>query len=131
MTATYEGARDSIAAINTLINDEGSGSDNAQMLRTLLLRLRDGGWTDADLRDEFDREYAPEGIDFNSARWMRDLLNAAWRGVYDSPWLRESITGWALSLSLCPLHFVDYAICFDDEDAECTLIRTIHPAHDS
>lgn len=44
---------------------------------------------------------------------------------------RETLTEIALSLSLCPLHFIDYAICFDDNDAECAPIRTIHPSHDT
>lgn len=37
----------------------------------------------------------------------------------------------ALDLSLCPLHFIDYAACFDDDDAECAAIRTCFPSHDS
>lgn len=44
---------------------------------------------------------------------------------------RESVTQLALELSICPLHFIDYAICFDDEDEECKAIRQIHPSHDS
>lgn len=44
---------------------------------------------------------------------------------------RESVTQLALELSLCPLHFIDYSICFDDADEECKAIRQIHPAHDS
>lgn len=45
--------------------------------------------------------------------------------------LIELITELALSLSLCPLHRIDYAICFDDENAECAQIRMIHPTHDT
>lgn len=44
---------------------------------------------------------------------------------------REQLTELALSHSLCPLHLIDYAICFDDDDAECAPIRTIHPSHDT
>jgi len=43
----------------------------------------------------------------------------------------EQITEFALQLSLCPLHRIDYAICFDDNDAECAQIRAIHPSHDT
>jgi hypothetical protein len=46
-------------------------------------------------------------------------------------WGRDTITELALEASLCPLHFVDYAICFDDEDPECSQIRVIHPSHDT
>jgi hypothetical protein len=44
---------------------------------------------------------------------------------------RESLTELLLYYSLCPLHAIDYAICFDDNDAECAAIRTIHPSHDT
>lgn len=44
---------------------------------------------------------------------------------------RESLTTLALHHSLCPLHLIDYAICFDDADPECAAIRTIHPTHDT
>lgn len=43
---------------------------------------------------------------------------------------RDDLTDLALRFSLCPLHFCDYAICFDDDDDECAAIRTIHPSHD-
>lgn len=43
----------------------------------------------------------------------------------------EQITELALMHSLCPLHRIDYAICFDDDDAECAQIRAIHPSHDT
>lgn len=36
-----------------------------------------------------------------------------------------------LSLSLCPLHATDYAICFDDDDDECAAIRACFPSHDT
>lgn len=44
---------------------------------------------------------------------------------------REQITQLALDHSLCPLHLIDYAICFDDNDADCAQIRLIHPSHDT
>lgn len=44
---------------------------------------------------------------------------------------RELLTTLLLDHSLCPLHRIDYAICFDDDNADCAAIRTIHPAHDS
>lgn len=44
---------------------------------------------------------------------------------------REELTELALSMSLCPIHLVDYAICFDDEDTECRQVRRIHPGHDT
>ena len=47
----------------------------------------------------------------------------------DTP--REELTRMALDLSVCPVHFVDYAICFDDDDPACRQVRAIHPAYDS
>lgn len=44
---------------------------------------------------------------------------------------REALTEYALGVSLCPIHFVDYAICFDDENPECSQIRMVHPGHDT
>jgi hypothetical protein len=43
----------------------------------------------------------------------------------------EEMTELALNMSLCPIHFCDYAICFDDENPECVQVRAIHPAHDT
>jgi hypothetical protein len=36
-----------------------------------------------------------------------------------------------LGLSLCPIHNVDYAACFDDDDPTCAQVRLIHPGHDT
>lgn len=43
----------------------------------------------------------------------------------------EMMTEYRLSDSLCPLHHIDYAACFDDDDPECAPIRLIHPSHDT
>lgn len=44
---------------------------------------------------------------------------------------RESLSRLRLDYSLCPLHAIDYAICFDDDDAECSAIRACFPNHDT
>lgn len=44
---------------------------------------------------------------------------------------RELLTTACLALSICPVHLIDYAICFDDEPDACAAVRLIHPAHDS
>ena len=44
---------------------------------------------------------------------------------------REDLTELLLDLSLCPLHQIDYAICFDELTPECAAIRMIHPSHDT
>lgn len=45
---------------------------------------------------------------------------------------RDEITRITIAQSLCPLHFCDWAACFDDEDKECEQIRAIYPyGHDT
>jgi len=44
---------------------------------------------------------------------------------------RDTLTELLLDHSLCPLHAIDYAICFDDDDPTCAQIRAIHPSHDT
>ncbi len=51
--------------------------------------------------------------------------------IDQDPYSREAMTELLLSHSLCPIHRIDYAICFDDEDPECSQVRAIHPAHDT
>ena len=45
---------------------------------------------------------------------------------------RDTITELAMLQSLCPIHFVDWAICFDDEPEDCSQVRAIFPnSHDT
>jgi hypothetical protein len=85
--------------------------DDALRIRTTLI---------AALDDECDEYCDPLMHDL-----LRILLNDP-LSLY-----RDRITELALSYSLCPMHFCDYAICFDDDDDECAAIRLIHPSHDT
>lgn len=52
--------------------------------------------------------------------------------IWADGFYRDEISEIAMSLSLCPLHFCDWAACFDDEDTECEQIRAIFPhGHDT
>jgi hypothetical protein len=62
----------------------------------------------------------------NIASLMRDRLLA----MLDRLTTDERST-LMLAQSLCPIHAIDYAICFDDDDAECAAIRTAFPSHDT
>lgn len=75
---------------------------------------------DLELRDAL--EMLDEPISLDDAKTIRNALESL---------DRESLTEIALHHSLCPLHLIDYAICFDDENAECAQIRLIHPSHDT
>lgn len=45
---------------------------------------------------------------------------------------RDELSHLYMQYSLCPLHHWDWAICFDDEDPECSQIRAIFPhGHDT
>jgi hypothetical protein len=61
-------------------------------------------------------------ITHETARYIRLLIESL---------DRDSASQYALSLSLCPIHLIDYAICFDDNPAECAQIRKYFPSHDT
>jgi hypothetical protein len=44
---------------------------------------------------------------------------------------RQRLSMMLLDFSLCPLHAIDYAICFDDDNPECATIRALFPSHDT
>ena len=67
----------------------------------------------------------------DSPAYAYDTMRALLTTIDAYPYNRDDLTRLALDDSLCPLHFIDYAICFDDDDDECAAIRTIHPSHDT
>lgn len=79
-----------------------------------------------------DRDYTPTDTELDCPDYayatMRYLL-----AIIDAyPYNRETLTKLLLDNSLCPLHAIDFAICFDDDDPECAAIRTIYPhSHDT
>lgn len=58
---------------------------------------------------------------------MHDLLET----IADDPYSRQYMTMLYLDDSLCPMHHCDYAICFDDENPECAVLREYFPDHDT
>jgi hypothetical protein len=45
---------------------------------------------------------------------------------------RDDLSNLLMSHSLCPIHAVDWAICFDDEPEDCAQVRAIFPiSHDT
>lgn len=115
--------RDALRTIDTLtalcpnddpIRDDHSHDLFARALRDLLIDR------DATHTDSYDASPAHYDI-------LRDLLAT----IDAYPYHRDDLTAMLLDNSLCPLHAIDYAICFDDDDDECAAIRTIHPSHDT
>lgn len=59
--------------------------------------------------------------------FIRSLLDT----IIAAPYQTQRLSMLALDHSLCPMHFIDYAICFDDDDDECATIRAYFPDHDT
>jgi len=54
------------------------------------------------------------------------------RILWDDEFSRDLLSQWAMGMSLCPMHFIDWAACFDDDDPDCSQIRAIFPnSHDT
>jgi hypothetical protein len=56
------------------------------------------------------------------------------RGLIADLWARgdegrEALSNMALEMSVCPFHFRDYAICFDEADPECAAVRVAFPVY--
>lgn len=110
------------------ISNATANDDNARYaMRSIMLctNERDTPMTLDD--DALPAALADDDCDDDTAAALAD----AYRTLLADPYARESLTHLALDYSLCPLHFLDYAICFDDDDADCRSIRTIHPSHDT
>lgn len=97
--------RNAMTAINSMLALDNDYSDLSITLRALLI--------DDDATDLPAADFAP-------------LLLAAIREL-DT----HSLSMLRLDFSLCPLHAIDYAICFDDDDPDCAAIRAAFPNHDT
>ena len=49
--------------------------------------------------------------------------------IWAYPFFRDDLSEIAMGLSLCPMHFIDWAACFDDDEPSCAQIRAIFPYH--
>lgn len=94
------------------------------------------------LRDAFiyaeDTGWRPEATDFAplaDGNEIAELVQWFFSIANDDRWswqpYRQELSEMALSMSLCPMHRVDYQACFDDEDPECETIRRFFPNHDT
>lgn len=72
-------------------------------------------------------------LESDSADELRELILALLTNTerpYDES-ARHALSELRLDYSLCPMHAIDYAICFDDDDADCATIRAFFPCHDT
>lgn len=101
-----------IAAINAMPDDD---CEIAMTLRSLLIAKGDSNDDDITCDPALGAELISLLDELRSNRFSRDYF-----------------TELAIADSLCPLHFIDWAICFDDDDPDCAQIRTIYPnSHDT
>jgi hypothetical protein len=116
---------DATAALQR-INDPTTPDDYNYALRSILLRLsRINDDFDFDLSD-LDADLDPDELPF--ANPICADINA----IILSPFHHDELSHLALQQSLCPMHFIDFAICFDDDDPTCSQIRTIYAhSHDT
>lgn len=103
----YRYTKLSLDMINLICNpDNDPDSDASTALRMLLI--------DPDESAAFD--LTPY------ASILRDCIDAL-----DT----QTLSMLRLDESLCPMHAIDYAICFDDDDPDCATIRNCFPNHDT
>jgi hypothetical protein len=68
-----------------------------------------------------------QSLESDAAPMIRSMLNI----ILDDPYATQRLSMMRLDFSLCPMHAIDYAICFDDDDADCATIRNYFPDHDT
>lgn len=138
--STGTDAKAALATIRNILNakswtDDGNGYglihspgvDEAQAF--IRDHLEAPYFADKDIADEL-RAYPDNypGLTIELANRIMTDLNTIW--AY--PYYRDEISTIAMELSLCPMHFGDWAGCFDDENPECEQIRAIFPhSHDT
>lgn len=106
---------DLIARLDALLADDPD-SDRYFDARMLLIDDADADTRESDATDE-----------------IRDIIRAI-RANAELPYHdadRDALSRLLLDFSLCPLHEIDYAICFDDDEDACRTIRALFPSHDT
>lgn len=103
--------------------DDDDSGDAGCIERELLIRAGRERITDDDVREIAENYGAPW-----SPRWL-ELRDRVVSLAAEPDTARH--TSRLLSYSLCPMHQVDYAICFDDQNPACASIRAAYPEHDT
>lgn len=107
-----------------LMETKGNALISDERLVAIIADMNHGGMLTLQLDDDARRIAAEiNEIIPQKADWM-DSEADDWER-------REKLTQRLLEDSLCPLHRIDYAICFDDDNPDCVGVRIIHPSHDT
>ena len=121
---------DALRRIEAELSPDGDFRDMLIMFRdqpieTILAEMLDDYFRQDPANDWYARD-KPKLLDLHHC-WI--LLRH-----FDDPanFAHDTIAEAAMRHSLCPLHLIDWAICFDDADPECEQIRAIFPhSHDT
>lgn len=112
-------------AINAMLSDRDDPNPDltSAIMRDLLICSDLAAFDAASFTEYYDAE---SDDDANAiADRIRPLLDEM-RDNY-----RDAFSMLCLDFSLCPMHTIDYAICFDDETPDCAAIRACFPSHDT
>lgn len=132
--------------IKRLSRDGDFESDVRDLLISLVNALPDDHWDDWDYQ-------AIHSIPIDMAEWLTELQRNIDYSTREYPSMkrpparfqdlrrvayiisnlcRDDVTQLLMDDSLCPIHAVDWAICFDDEPEDCAQVRRIFPrSHDT
>jgi len=129
--------RDALKTIRTILDTDASWDDNRGFLISMNHELDEA---QSFIRDHLDLAYGANASEMTDdifyyehltrehAQPILDALQLLWADRFS----RDELSNIAMSLSLCPMHFLDWACCFDDATDECAAIRHIFPfSHDT
>lgn len=128
-----------LARIKLILETPASLDDERGFQRSVNLELDEAQGL---IRDYLDRPGDPgyrdacEAYEHGSYRHISDeLMRYIFRDlglIWGNEFMRDEISTIAMNLSLCPMHFCDWAACFDDAPDDCAAIRAIFPySHDT
>lgn len=116
----HRAARDAFATITRIDSLDDPSCDISIMIRSLLID-----------RDDDDFSDMPNALPYISdIRNALSAIDASANYPHDES-TTQTLSELLLSFSLCPMHAIDYAICFDDDDDECAILRRYFPQHDT
>lgn len=124
-TPNSRGLKDALDRIEAELHADGDFRDMLMRFRddpieTILTEMLDDYFHFNPLNDWYTRD-RPKLNDLHHC-WI--LLR-----YFDNPanYCQDIIAEAAMRHSLCPMHLIDWAICFDDENPDCSQIRAIFP----
>jgi hypothetical protein len=130
MTTTPQHVRDAATLIHSVTGTypEDEWSKKAHIFRAIQIDY--ASLDEATFDEWYNKEAENPYLLVPTLFAARDLFKL-YRELRENVYAVDTVTSLALADSLCPVHFNDYAICFDDNTPGCAIVRTIHPSHDT